>query len=165
MTPWTAACQAPLSFTISWSLLKFMLIESVMPSNHLILCCPLLCLQSSPADYDLFQWVSSSFQVAKYWSFSISLPVNIQDWFPLGLTGLISLQSKELSTVVKNLPANAGGIGDTGSIPGLGRIPRKWQPTTIFLSGKFHGQRSLVSYRPWGHKESDVIEHAACTHI
>ena len=41
-TPWTAACQASLSFTISWSLLKLMSIESVMPSNHLILCCPLL---------------------------------------------------------------------------------------------------------------------------
>ena len=40
-TPWTAACQASLSFTIFWSLLKFMSIETVMPSNHLILCCPL----------------------------------------------------------------------------------------------------------------------------
>ena len=41
-TPWTAACQASLPFTVSWSLLKLMSIESVMPSNHLILCCPLL---------------------------------------------------------------------------------------------------------------------------
>ena len=49
-TPWTAACQASLSFTVSWSLLKLMSIESVMPSNHLILCYPLLlCLQSFPA--------------------------------------------------------------------------------------------------------------------
>jgi len=45
-TPWTAACQASLSFTISWSLLKFMSIELVMLSNHLILCCPLLLLSS-----------------------------------------------------------------------------------------------------------------------
>ena len=45
-TPWTAACQVSLSFTISWSLLKLMSIESVMPSNHLILCCPLLLLPS-----------------------------------------------------------------------------------------------------------------------
>ena len=44
--PWTAACQASLSFTISWSLFKLMCIESVMPSNHLILCCPLLLLPS-----------------------------------------------------------------------------------------------------------------------
>ena len=46
VTPWTTACQASLSFTISWSLLKFMSIESVMPSNHFILCCPLLLLPS-----------------------------------------------------------------------------------------------------------------------
>ena len=45
-TPWTAACQASLSFTISWSLLKLMSIESAMPSNHLILCHPLLLLPS-----------------------------------------------------------------------------------------------------------------------
>ena len=46
VTPWTATHQASLSFTISWSLLKFMSIESVMPSNHLVLCCPLLLLPS-----------------------------------------------------------------------------------------------------------------------
>ena len=46
VTPWTTARQASLSFTISWSLLKLMSIESVMPSNHLILCCPLLPLPS-----------------------------------------------------------------------------------------------------------------------
>ena len=45
-TPWTAACQVPLSITSSWNLLKFMSIESVMPSNHLILCHPLLFLPS-----------------------------------------------------------------------------------------------------------------------
>jgi len=45
-TPWTAACQASLSITYSWSLLKLMSIESVMPPNHLILCCPLLLLLS-----------------------------------------------------------------------------------------------------------------------
>ena len=46
VTPWTAACQVPLSFTISWNLLKFMFIESMMPSNQLILCLPLLLLPS-----------------------------------------------------------------------------------------------------------------------
>ena len=45
-TPWTAACQVFLSFTISWSLLKLMSIKLMMPSNHLILCCPLLLLPS-----------------------------------------------------------------------------------------------------------------------
>ena len=42
------------------------------------------------------------------------------------------------------------------------KIPwrRKWQPTAVFLPGKFHGQKNLVGYRPWGHKESDMTEHA-----
>ena len=67
VTPWTMACQAPLSFTISWSLPKFMFIESVMLSNHLILCHPppfSFCLQSFLASR-CFQWVSSSHQMAK----------------------------------------------------------------------------------------------------
>ena len=51
-------------------------------------------------------------------------------------------------------------IRDPGSIPGLGRYPgeRNWQSTPIFLPGKFHGQRSLMGYSPWGHKESDTTE-------
>ena len=71
-TSWTAAHQASLSFTISQSLLKLMFIESVMPSNHLILLCPLLLLNLSQLQ-GLFQWVDSSYQVAKYWSFSFSI--------------------------------------------------------------------------------------------
>ena len=63
-TPWTAACQVSLSITNSWSLLKLMSIESVMPSNHLILSHPLLLPQSSPAS-GFFQGVSSLHQVAK----------------------------------------------------------------------------------------------------
>ena len=64
VTPWTAACQASLSLTFSWSLLKLMSIESVMPSNHLILCC-------SPPSLNLsqhqgpFKWVGSPHQVAR----------------------------------------------------------------------------------------------------
>ena len=95
-TPWTAAWQASLSFTISLSLLRFMPIESVMLSNHLILCHPLLiCLQSFPA--------SGSFPMSRLFtsggpstgaSASASvLPMNIQSWFPLGLSGLITLLS------------------------------------------------------------------------
>ena len=72
--PWTAACQASLSITISWTLLKLMSIKSVMPSNHVILCHPLLLLPSiSPSI-----WVFSSDSVLnirwpKYWSFSFSI--------------------------------------------------------------------------------------------
>ena len=48
---------------------------------------------------------------------------------------------------------------DLGSIPGLGRFPvRKWLPTPVFLPEEFYGQRSLVGYCPWGHKESDMTE-------
>ena len=59
--------------------------------------------------------------------------------------------------MVKNPPANAG---DVSSIPGSGKIPwrRRWQPTPVFLPGKFHGQRSLVGHSPWGHKELDMTE-------
>ena len=73
VTPWTTACQANQSITNPWSLLKFMCIDSVMPSNHLILCCPLLLLPSIFPSMSLFQSVSSSHQEAKYWSFSFSI--------------------------------------------------------------------------------------------
>ena len=60
-------------------------------------------------------------------------------------------------TLVKNPPANAG---DAGSILRSERSPwkRKWQPTPVFLPGKFHEQRSLVGYSPWGPKELDMTE-------
>ena len=61
--------------------------------------------------------------------------------------------------MVKNLLARAGDSRDTGLIPGLGRSPSILAP--VFLPGKFHGQRSLVGYSPWGCKELDVIE---CAH-
>ena len=57
--------------------------------------------------------------------------------------------------MVKNLPANAGGSGGAGSIPGLGQSPsRKWQPAPVFLPGR----RSLAGYSAWDHKESDMTE-------
>ena len=60
--------------------------------------------------------------------------------------------------MVKNLPANAG---DKGLIPAWGRsLGEKVQPILVFLPGKFQGQRSLVGYSPWGHKELDTAEHA-----
>ena len=101
-TPGTAACQASLSITNSQSLLKLMSIESVMPSNHFIFCCPLLLLSSIFPNIRVFSVLCIRWQ--KYWS-SVSAsvhPMNIQDWFPLGLTGWISLQSKGLSRVFSN---------------------------------------------------------------
>ena len=73
MTPWTAACQAPPSSTISQSLLKLMSIESMMTSNHLILCCPLLLL---PLIFPSIRVFSNELVLhirwPKYWSFSIT---------------------------------------------------------------------------------------------
>ena len=73
-TPWTAAHQASLSFTISPRLLKLMFIELVMPSNHLILCCPLLLLPSSFPSIRVFSNESVlHIRWTKYWSFSFSI--------------------------------------------------------------------------------------------
>ena len=105
VTPWTTASQASLSFTKSQSLQKPMSIESVMPSSHLILCRPLLLLPPIPPSIRVFSnestfiWGGQSIGVSA--SASV-LPVNTQDWSPLGWTGWISLQSKGLSRVFSN---------------------------------------------------------------
>ena len=90
MTPWTAACQASLSITNSWSLLKLMSIKLVMPSNHLILCHPLLLLSIFPSIRVFSNESVLCIRWPKYWSFSIS-PSNEysglisfrMDWFDL----------------------------------------------------------------------------------
>ena len=67
--------------------------------------------------------------------------------------------------MVKNSPVNVGDVRDTVSIPGLGRSwRRKWQSTPVFLPGKSHGQRSLVSYSPWGCKDSETTEKLSTSH-
>ena len=94
-----------LSITNSWSLLKLVSIESVMPSNHLFLCHPLLLPPSIFPSIRVFSSETVLFiRWPKYWTFSfrITLPMNTQDWFLLGWTGLISLQSKGLSRVFSN---------------------------------------------------------------
>ena len=105
VTPWIAARQASLSITNSWSSLRLTSTESVMPSSHLILCCPLLLLPPNPSQHQgLFQWVNSSHEVAKSIGVSTSasvLPMGTQDW-SLAWTGWISLQSQGLSRVFSN---------------------------------------------------------------
>ena len=103
-TPWTAAHQSSLSFTTSQSLLKLISIESVMPSNHLVFCHLLLLL---PSIFPSIRVFSNELALWKYWTSASAsvLPVNIQDWFPLGLTGLISLQFKGFSKVISNIIA------------------------------------------------------------
>ena len=74
MTPWTAAHQVSLSFTISWSLLKLMSIESMMPSNHLVLCHPLLLLLSIfPSIRVFYSELALQIRWPKYWDFSFSI--------------------------------------------------------------------------------------------
>ena len=105
VTPWTAARQTSLSITNSQSLPKLMSIESVMPSNHFILCRPLSsCPQSFPASgfFSVSQFFASGGQSMGVSASASVLPMNIQDWFPLGLTGWISLQSKGLPRVFSN---------------------------------------------------------------
>ena len=95
--PWTAACQPSLSITNFQNLLKLMSIESVMPSNHLVLCGPLLLLPSIFPSIRVFSNESVlHIRWPKYWSFIFTsvLPMNSQDWSPLGWTGWLSLPSK-----------------------------------------------------------------------
>ena len=104
-TPWIAACQASLSITNSWSLVKLMSIESVVPSSHLILCRPLLLLPPIPPRIRVFSNESTlRMRWPKYWSFTFSISPSKEhpglvsfriDWLDL-------LQSKGLSRVFSN---------------------------------------------------------------
>ena len=152
MTPWTAACWASLTITISWSLLKLMSVESVIPSNHLILCHPLHLLPSIFPSIRVFSNDSVlHIRWPKYWSFSFSISPSNEyselisfrmDWFDLlavqrtlkslqinpPLTWSIPNSLKDCGDfpggpLVKNPPANAG---DTGSIPCQGHFHMQW---------------------------------------
>ena len=96
-TPWTAACQALLSITNSWSLLKLMSIESVMPSNHLILCHPLLLPPSIFPGIRVFSNESVlCIRWPKYWSFSFSFSISPSNEY----SGLISFRLDWLDLLV-----------------------------------------------------------------
>ena len=116
MTPWTAAHQVCLSFTISWSLLKFMPIESMMPSNHLILCHPLLLLPSIfPSIRVLSNESALPIRWTKYWCFSLNISPSNEysglisfriDWFDLlavqgTLKSLLQHHSSKASTFIQ----------------------------------------------------------------
>ena len=105
VTLWTAACQASLFITNSRSPPKLMFIESVMPSNHLILVVPFSShLQSFPASgsFPMSQFFASGGQSIGVSASTSVLPMNTQDWSPLGWTRWISLQYKGLSRVFSN---------------------------------------------------------------
>ena len=98
-SPTPGACS-----TNSWSLFNLLLIKWVMPSNHLILCHPLLLPSMLPSIRVFSNELALCIRWPKYWASASAsvLPVNIQDWFPLGWTGFISLQSKELARAFSN---------------------------------------------------------------
>ena len=93
-SPWTVAHQASLSITNSWSLLKLMSIKLVIPSNHLILCHLLLLLPSIPVSgsFPVSQFFASGGQSIGASASASVLPMNVQDWFPLGLIDLLAVQ-------------------------------------------------------------------------
>ena len=141
-TPWTAAYQASLSFTISRRLLKLMSIELMMPSNHLILCCPLLLLPSIFPSIRVFSNESVLHtRWPKYWCFSFNIsPSNeYSGLISLGLSGLISLLSKGLkkSSPAPQLESINSSVLSLPHGPTLISIHDYWEKTTAFLERPF----------------------------
>ena len=139
VTPWIVARQASLSITNSRSLLKLMPIESVMPSSHLILCRPLLLLPPIPPSIRVFSNESAlRMRWPKYWSFSFSISPSRGG--KMGFSG--GSDDKRICLQCRR----------PGFNPWVRKMPwrREWLPTTVFLPGESHGQRSLAGYSPWG---------------
>ena len=177
-TPWTAARQASLSFTVSQSLLKLMSIESVMPSNHPSSVIPFSCPQSFPTSgcFPASQLFASGGQRTGVSTSASVLTANIQGWLPLGLAGLITLLSKGLSRVFSSttiqkhqfisiqpplgFPGSSAVKESTYSAgdPGVGKIPwrRDRLPIPVFLGfpGCSDGKESACNverpgFNPW----------------
>ena len=161
----SVAHQDPLSSTISWSLLKFTSVESMMLFNDLILYCPLFLLPSIFPSIKVFS-NESALRITwpKCWSFSFSISHSNEysrlisfrtDWFDiLSVQGLPRwLSGKESFCQCRRLKKH-------GFDPWVRNIPwrRKWQPTPVFLPRKFHGQRSLEGWSTWGQIEMDMTE-------
>ena len=106
VSPWTAAHQDSLSTTNSWSWLKLIFMESVMPSNPLILCRQILLPHSiifpASVSFPMSQFLTSVGQSIGGSALASVLPMDIQDWLCLGWTAWISLKSKEFSRVFSN---------------------------------------------------------------
>ena len=159
MTPRTVARQDSLSFTISRRLPKLTSIESVILSNCLIVCHPLLLLPSIFPGIRVFSNESVLLiRRPKFWSFSfyISPPGEYSGLIPFRIDWFDLLGSSGDSDGKKY----ACNVGDWGSIPGSERPPwrREWLPFPVFLPGEFHGQMSLKGYSPWSHKQLDMTE-------
>ena len=136
VTPWTAAHQASLSFTISQSSLKLMSIELVMPSNHLILCHPLLLLLSIFPSIRVFSNASAlDIKWPKYWSFSFSISLSNEysglisfrmDWFDLPVPPRLQLGVKGLQHHLKHQLGKDVTIGRIQSLKVCGLDVPHW---------------------------------------
>ena len=155
------ACQAAsLSFTISQSLLKLMSVESMMPSNHLILCQPLLFLPSIITTIGGFSNdLALCIRWPKYWSFSFSINPSKEysglisfriDWFDLlAVQGTLKSLPQHHSLKPSILWCSACNEADLGSIPGLGRSPRRGYGNPLQYSCLENPMdRSLAGYIP-----------------
>ena len=163
-TAWTAAHQASLSFTISQSLLKLMSTESVTPSNHLVLCCPLLLLPSVFPSIRVFSNESAlHIRWPKDWSFSLIIsPFNEYsglisskvDWIDL-LAVWGTLQESSPTPQFKSINSLMFSLVYGPTLTFIHDYwknwRRQWHPTPILLPGKSHGRRSLVGCSPWSH--------------
>ena len=150
VTPWTAARQASLSITNSRSSPKLTSIESVMPSNRLILCHPLLLLSSIFPSIRVFSNESAlRIRWPKYWSFSFKIsPSNEHpglisfrmDWLDLlAVQGTLKRLLQHHSSKASILNCSAFFIVQL-SHPYMTTGKREWLPTSVFLPGEFHGQ-------------------------
>ena len=138
---WTAACQTSRSFTISWNLLKLMSIELVMPSNHFVLCHPLLLLPSIFPSIRVFSNESAlCISWPKYWGFSFSISPSSE------YSGLISFRASLAAQLVRNPPA----------------MWEIWFRSLGWEDPLEKGKAthsSILAWRiPWGHKELDTTE-------
>ena len=162
--PWTAACQASLFFTISWSLLKHMSIESVMPSNHLILSFP-----SPPAfNLSLHQGLFLTSQLSslpQHHSLKASVLRHsvfmVQLSHPYVTTGKTVALTRWDLCYVEDVEMTSILLFTCIYIKKLGNIHKEsgeGNGSPLLLPGEFHGWRSLVGYSSWGRKESDTTK-------
>ena len=169
-TPWTSAHQASLSITNSQSLLKLMSIKSVTPSNHPILCYPLLLL---PSIFPSIRVFSSESVLCiwwpKYWSFSFSIsPSNEYSGlisFRIDWLDLRTVQGTLKSLLQHNSKESILWWSAFFMVSHIHIWRRQWQPTPEFLPGESQGQGSLVGCRLWGRTESDTTEASEQQHI
>ena len=94
-------------------------------------------------------WVSGLNKLIYEWSDYVFMCID--SW-------IVHINGFQVALIVKNLPANSGGMRDSGMISGLIPWRKAWQSTPVFLLGESHGLRSLAGYSPWGHKETDMTE-------